>query len=443
MKRSGWIITGVVLLAVVVLAVWLGRRPGGFIGGPREIQWWHAMTGALNDRVNEMVERYNKSQTEVKIVATFKGSYPETINQTIAAFRAKKQPHMVQVFEVGTLTMMTSGAIYPVHQLMTDTGHNIDWSKFVQPVMSYYVTAENQLLSMPFNSSTPIFYYNKDHFAKAGIKAAPKTWDDVTAAIKKLKASGQACAYTTSWQSWVHLENYSALHQIPFASEANGFKGLNAELKFNNPQTIKHITRLQGWAKAGAFAYEGRTNQGSAAFYGGKCSMLTESSAGYANVTKNAKFAWDATTMPTETGATNTNSIIGGATLWVLQGHGKEDYAAVAKFLNFIASTDNQTWWHQQTGYVPITLAAYEKSKADGYYKQVPVQEIALKQLTRAKPTEISRGLRLGNFVQIRTVIDEEMEEVWNGKKSPKDALDSAARRGNQLLREFEQMSKK
>jgi sn-glycerol 3-phosphate transport system substrate-binding protein len=422
----------------VVAAGWISVAQAA----PVEIQWWHAMTGALNERVTEMVERYNKSQNDVKVVATFKGSYPETINQTIAAFRAKKQPHMVQVFEVGTLTMMTSGAIYPVYQLMKDQGHNIDWSKFVQPVLSYYVTADNNLLSMPFNSSTPIFYYNKDQLAKAGLTAPPKTWNEVTDYINKLKASGQECAYTTSWQSWVHVENFSALHQIPFASEANGFKGLDAELKFNNPQILKHITRIQGWAKSGAFSYQGRTNEGSAAFYGGKCSMLTESSAGYANVTKNAKFNWGATTLPTETGATNTNSIIGGATLWVLTGHSKEDYGAVAKFLNFIASTDNQVWWHQQTGYVPITLAAYAKSKADGYYKKVPVQEIALTQLTRAKPTDISRGLRLGNFVQIRTVIDEELENVWNAKKTPQQGLDDAVRRGNQLLREFEQLNK-
>jgi sn-glycerol 3-phosphate transport system substrate-binding protein len=421
---------------VLAMSLVAGLAIGTAQAAPQEVQWWHAMTGALNDRVNEMTDKFNKSQDKVHVTATFKGTYPETINQTVAAFRAGKQPHLVQVFEVGTQTMMMSGAIYPVYQLMADTGHKVDWSKFVQPVLSYYVSADGNLQSMPFNSSTPILYYNKDHFANAGLKDPPQTWAQLGEYMHKLRAAGQDCAYTTSWQTWVHLENFNALHQIPFATEANGFK-------INSPQDIQHIALLQSWAKDKTFQYFGRTNQGSAAFYNGTCSMLTESSAGYANVTKNAKFPWSATTMPTDTGAKNTNSIIGGASLWVLKGHTKEDYAAVADFLNFVASTDNQAWWHQMTGYVPITVAAYDKSKADGYYKEVPVQEIAITQLTRAKPTEISRGLRLGNLVQIRDVMDEELETVWAQKKTPEQGLNEAVRRGNELLRQFEQMNQK
>jgi len=428
----------ILLVALAVFALLFGRSTGQ----AAEVQFWHAMTGALNDHVNTMVKTYNESQKEHTVVATFKGTYPETINQTIAAFRAKKQPHLVQVFEVGTLTMMLSGAVYPVHQLMKEQGYNIDWSKFIQPVLGYYMTPEGNLMSMPFNSSTPIFYFNLEHFKKAGIHAPPQTWDEMEAAVKALRASGQECAYTTSWQSWVHLENYSALHNIPFASKANGFKGLDTVLEFNNPQVVKHIARLAKWTQEGSMSYEGRTNQGTQAFQNGKCSMLTESSAGYANITRNAKFEWSAAPLPVEKGTKPLNSIIGGATLWVLQGHSKEDYAGVASFLNYVASVDNQVWWHETTGYLPITQAAYAKAKADGYYKQVPVQETGLKQMMRATPTEISRGLRLGNFVQIRTVIDEELEGVWAGKKSPKEGLDEAVRRGNELLRQFEQLNK-
>jgi len=426
------------LLAIGVL---MGLTGAAAQAAPAEVQWWHAMTGALNDRVNEMVENYNKSQDKVHVTATFKGSYPETFNQTIAAFRANKQPHIVQMFEVGTQTMMMSGAIYPVYQLMKDSGRDVDWSKFVQPVLSYYVSAEGNLLSMPFNSSTPIFYYNKEHFAKAGLTDPPQTWDQVGEYIKKIRASGQECAYTTAWQTWVHLENYTALHQLPFATEANGFKSLKTQLAFNSPQVIKHIARLQSWAKDNSFQYVGRTNEASAAFHSAKCSMLTESSAGYANISRNAKFDWTATTLPTETGAKNTNSIIGGASLWVLKGHSKQDYDAVGDFLMFVGSADTQAWWHQMTGYVPITIGAYEKSKAEGYYKQVPVQEIALTQLTRAKPTEFSRGLRLGNLVQIREVMNEELETVWAQKKTAAEGLNDAVRRGNELLRQFEQMN--
>jgi sn-glycerol 3-phosphate transport system substrate-binding protein len=324
---------------------------------------------------------------------------------------------------------------------MEETGHKVNWAGFIQPVTSYYVTPDNHLLSMPFNSSTPIFYYNKDHFEKAGLKDPPKTWDQVDQYVQKLAASGQKCAFTTSWVSWTQLENYSALHGLPFATEANGFKSLKAQLVFNGPQQVKHWERLAKWVKQGAMSYEGRGAQPDPSFSSGKCSMIMASSANIGNFFRNSKFKWDATVMPTETGTPVRNSIIGGATLWVLKGHPKPHYEGVAEFLNYLSSAPVQSYWHKVTGYVPVTLAAYELAKKEGFYKEQPVQEIAITQLTRAQPTEVSRGLRLGNFTQIRDVIDEEAENIWSGKKTPKQGLDDAARRGNDLLRQFQQMA--
>jgi sn-glycerol 3-phosphate transport system substrate-binding protein len=423
------------ILAAALCVAWIGAAQA-----QTEIHWWYSNTGVLQEKIKQYANDFNNSQSKYKVVATWKGSYTDSMNQTIAAFRANKQPHIVQVFEVGTQTMMMSGAIYPVYQLMEETGHKINWAGFIQPVTSYYVTPDNNLLSMPFNSSTPILYYNKDHFAKAGLTNPPKTWDEMDQAVQKLAASGQKCAFTTSWVSWTQLENYSALHGVPFATEANGFKSLKAELVFNGPMQVKHFELLNKWVKQGAMSYEGRGAQPDPSFSAGKCSMINASSANIGNFIRNSKFAWSAAPLPVEAGQPVRNSIIGGATLWVLKGHPKAEYAGVAEFLNFVASANVQADWHKSTGYVPITLAAYEKSKADGFYREVPVQEIAITQLTRAQPTEISRGLRLGNFTQIRDVIDEEAENIWSQKKTPKQGLDDAVRRGNELLRQFQRM---
>jgi sn-glycerol 3-phosphate transport system substrate-binding protein len=409
---------------------------------PVEIQWWYANTGVIADTIKKIIEDYNASQSKYKVTGTYKGSYTETVNQTIAAFRANKQPEIVQVFEVGTQTMMMSGATYPVYQLMEEQGFKIDWSSYVAPVLSYYGDSSGNLQSMPFNSSTPIFYYNKDHFAKAGLKDPPKTWQEVDTYITKLRASGQQCAYTTSWISWVHLENYSALHGIPFASESNGFKSLKTVLLFNGPKQVAHFELLNKWLKEGSMSYEGRSGTADAAFSTGKCSMGTHSAGNIGNYTRQAKFAWGATVMPIDEGTPLRNSTIGGASLWVMKGHSKEQYAAVADFFRYVATPPVQVFWHRSTGYVPITLPAYELAKKEGYYKEVPAQEIAITSLTRSPTTELSRGLRLGNFVQIRDVIDEETENIWAGKKTPKQGLDDAARRGNDLLRQFEQMQK-
>jgi sn-glycerol 3-phosphate transport system substrate-binding protein len=430
------------IVLLLALAVLLGLASGPLWAAPIEISWWHAMTGVNGERINKFSADFNASQTKYHVTATYKGTYTEAMNAVIAAFRANQQPEIVQVFEVGTQSMMMSGAIYPVYQLMTDTGHNVDWSGFIQPVLSYYFTTDNHLLSLPFNSSTPILYYNIDAFTKAGLKGPPKTWQQMDEYVNKLTASGQKCAYTTSWQTWVHLENYTALHGLWFATEDNGFKSLDAKLEFNNPVVVKHFELLQRWVKEGAMSYEGRGATPDPAFSSGKCAMQTGSSANFGNYTRDSKFKWAAAPLPIETGYPIRNSTIGGATLWVLKGHSQAENEGTAAFLNYLASVPVQVFWHEATGYVPITLAAYDQAKKDGYYKANPVQEIAIEQLTRVKPTPVSRGLRLGNLVQIRDVMDEESENIWSGKKTAQQGLDDMVRRGNELLRQFQQMQK-
>ncbi|MBP6897720.1 MAG: sn-glycerol-3-phosphate ABC transporter substrate-binding protein UgpB [Gammaproteobacteria bacterium] len=411
-----------------------------------EIQWWHAMSGPLGEWVNDLAKQYNESQKEYKVVPTFKGTYDESMTAAIAAFRSGNAPHILQVFEVGTATMMASkAAIKPVAEVMKESGVSFDPKAYIPAVAGYYTAPNGQMLSLPFNSSTTIFYYNKDAFKAAGLdpEKAPKTWPEVVAAAAKLKASGHKCPFTTSWISWTQLESFSTWHNTLFATRNNGFGGTDARLAFNSPLHVRHFENLANMAKQGLFVYKGRGNVPDAAFPAGECAMMTGSSGLYARVAKDAKFAYGLSTLPyyPDVEGSPQNTVIGGASLWVMAGKKPTEYKGVADFFKFLSNADVQSASHKRTGYLPITLAAYELTEKSGFYKEKPGTDVAVTQMIR-KTTDKSRGIRLGNFVQIRTIIDEETEQIWSGKKSAKEALDAAVQRGNEQLERFQKANR-
>jgi sn-glycerol 3-phosphate transport system substrate-binding protein len=434
------------LIATTTVAV-VGLFSGA-ASAQKEIQFWHAMGGQLGDVTNALADDFNKSQSEFKVVSVYKGSYTETLTAAIAAFRAKQNPHIVQVFEVGTATMMAAkGAVYPVYQLMADSGEAFDPKAYIGPVYGYYSTTDGKLLSMPFNSSTPVFYWNKELFQKAGLdpNTPPKTWPEVGQMGKKLVASGAPCGITIQWQTWTMIENFGAWHNLPFSTKANGFAGLDTVLVFNDAARIKHIQTLADWSKDKVFVYGGREGKSTDLFTSGQCAMIIGSSGTAGTVQaafKDKPFGIAMMPYWPEVAAKPQNSIIGGATLWVLQGKDKAEYKGVAKFFTYLSSAAVQAKWHQETGYVPITTAAVELTQKQGFYQKFPGRDVAVQELTLNPPTENSKGLRIGNFVQIRDVMDEELENVWSGKKTAKQALDDAVSRGNKLLRDFEAANK-
>jgi len=414
-----------------------------------EIQFWHAMGGNLGDAVNALVDGFNKSQSEYKVNPVYKGSYTETLTAAIAAFRAKQAPHVVQVFEVGTANMMAAkGAVYPVYQLMADAKEPFDPKAFIGPVYGYYSTPDGKLLSMPFNSSTPVLYWNKELLQKAGLdpNTPPKTWPELGEMAKKAVAAGAKCGFTPQWQTWTMIENYGAWHNLPYATKDNGFGGTDIELKFNDPARVKFIQMLADWTKDKTFVYGGREGKSTAMFTGGDCVFHVASSGSAAGIDKalggTSKYGIAMMPYSPDVIAKPQNSIIGGATLWVLQGRPAAEYKGVAKFMSYLSSTPVQAKWHQETGYVPITMAAAEATEKEGFYKKFPGREVAVQELTLNPPTANSKGLRIGNFVQIRDIVDGELENVWSGKKDAKAALDDAVKAGNDQLKRFEAANK-
>jgi sn-glycerol 3-phosphate transport system substrate-binding protein len=412
-----------------------------------EIQWWHSMTAVNGEVVNDLAKNFNASQNKYKIIPTFKGTYDESFTAAVAAHRAGNAPHILQVFEVGTATMMASkGVTVPVGKIMKDAGEKFDPKAYVSAVAGYYTAPSGEMLSFPFNSSTTVFYFNKDAFKAAGIDTAkaPGTWPEVALAAAKLKASGHKCPISIAWQGWTQLESFSAWHNVEFATKGNGMQGMDARMKVNSPLHVRHIENLANMAKQGLFVYKGRANVPEASFISGECAMMTTSTGFYGNVAKNAKFSWGLAPLPhyPDVPGAPQNTVIGGASLWVMAGKKADEYKGIAQFFSYLSEPNVQAATHQRTGYLPITMAAYELTEKSGFYGKNPGTDVGVTQMIR-KTTDKSRGIRLGNYVQIRTIEDEELEQVWAGKKSAQEALDSIVKRGNELLERFEKANKK
>jgi sn-glycerol 3-phosphate transport system substrate-binding protein len=477
----------VFIAAFITLVVF----PASALAEPITINWWFAHGGRLGEKVQEIVGNFNASQSQYKLVATYKGNYSDTMMAGIAAFRAKSPPHILQVFEVGTATMMAAkGAVKPVYEVMAESGLPFDPDAYLPTVRGYYTTQEGKMLSMPFNSSTPVLWYNKQAFKNAGLdpNKPPRTWPEVAdyskkivaayadqaakiepivkalkeaqAALEKAQMKDKAAAindilvdtqrdvitagFSTSWISWIQIENFSAWHNKPIGTKANGFGGMDTQFLFNSPLHAKHVQQLADWQKEKIFVYSGRRNKGNALFSSGQVAMHTESSAGYAGFKRTCKFEFGTSMLPywPDVAGAPQNTIIGGASLWVLRGHSPEEYKGVAAFFNYLSQPEVQADWHEFTGYLPITLAAYDLKKKQGFYDKNPQMETALKQMTLNSPTENSRGLRFGNFVQMRSIMYDTLEGIFAGQKTAQQGLDEAADKGNRLLRKFERDNK-
>jgi sn-glycerol 3-phosphate transport system substrate-binding protein len=405
-----------------------------------EIQFWHAMSGQLNDAVEALAKKFNEKQSDYEVKPLQKGTYPETLTAAISAYRSMTPPHIVQVFDVGTQTMLLSGAIVPVFQLMREQGMVIDWSDFIQPVLSYY-SKDGRLYSMPFNSSTPILYYNKDAFQKAGLSPdrPPTTWKEVGEFSRRIIGAGAAkCGFSTGWPSWILFENMAAWHDLPFATHQNGFGGVDTQLLVNGEFQGKLIGRLVGWQAEKVYSYGGRMDLPDPKFTSGECAMYLQSSALIGRFTRSVRFRWGTGQLP-HWGLPykKGTSIPGGATLWVMQGLPSADYQGVARFFKFLAEADQQASWHQTTGYVTITNASLKYLGQTNHFLRNPDQWTAFAQLTSGNNTPHTQGIRLGNFAAVRDVIEDELENILAGKKSVQQGLDDAVGKGNEILKEF------
>ncbi len=414
------------------------------------INWWHSMSGQLGEWIEEVAKRYNSSQDKYDLKPIFKGSYQESFNAVTAAYRAKEHPHLLQSNESSVITLMLSGVVEPAHEILTNNKVAFDTSDLVPPVALVYTDPKGKLIAMPFNSSTPILYYNAEYIEKFGLGGPPKTWQEMEGQIAKMKAGGVQCGLALHGFSphgqWIDVENYSARNDIPYASGQNGIEGLNAEMMFNKTSVVQHMERIKRWIDNGYAIYgsaAGAAAGGPRVDFGtGRCAFIMDSSALHAQFERDVKPKWSATFLPHEEGRPANNTVIGGAALFALKGHAPAVYAGIGEFFRFLAQKEVQIYNHQRTGYVPVTKSAYEQLVKDGYYTQKPAMGIAIRQLLLNAPTANSRAIRLGNHEGVRVVFTEEVERALVGQKSVAQAMDDAVRRANELLRRFEQQNR-
>jgi sn-glycerol 3-phosphate transport system substrate-binding protein len=408
---------------------------------PQTINFWHSMSGSPQEKLNKIIQKFNDSQKEVRVNALLKGNYTESLNALVAAYRGGKQPHLTQVFEVGTQSMMLSGAVLPVEDLFIKNGLTLPKKDFLEPIFNYYSNNEGKLISMPFNSSTPIIYYNEELTKKLNIKKIPETWDELFQSAKEIHDKSGLCGLVFGWQSWTLIENFSAINNIALAEPENGFKGLDVKMNLKNPEIVQNISRIAEAIQKKEFIFQGRRSEAPrVAFLTGKCVYFVDSSSSIGTLKKVAKFPWGTAFQPYLTNKKPSNSLIGGASLWVMKGHSEKEYKAVAQFLNFLTKPEVQAEWHQGTGYLPITYSAYKLSASEGFYAKNPQQETAVKQLLRGPISTNSRGIRLGNFSQIREVIEENLEKIWGAQVSAQKGLEDADKGSNLILKRFEKL---
>ena len=406
-----------------------------------QISWWHAMTGANAEVVDKIAKDFNASQKDYEIVPVFKGTYPEALNAGIAAFRAKQAPDILQVFDVGTGVMMAAeGAVKPVADVLTESGVQFDKAQYLPGIVAYYSKPDGTMLSFPYNSSSPILYYNKDIFQKAGLDVSkpPKTWNEVWEAARKIKSSGAAaCGYTSTWLTWIHTENFAAWNNVSWATQQNGLAGGDVELKINAPIYVNHFQALADLAKDGTFKYGGRTSEAKQLFLAGECGILTESSGGLGDIVKSG-MNYGIGQLPYDGDAPGApqNTTPGGASLWVFGGKSEEQYKGVAAFFSYLSKTEVQEFLHQKSGYLPVTLAAYEATRKSGFYDKNPGRETPILQMMGKAPTDNSKGVRLPNLPQVRDIQNEEYEKMLAGQQTAQQALDNAVSRGNAAIKE-------
>ncbi|MBA8839033.1 extracellular solute-binding protein [Ochrobactrum sp. RH2CCR150] len=417
-----------------------------------KIDFWFGNSGDIAKRVEEQCDRFNKSQNDYEVVCTTQGTYDASLQNTIAAFRAGKQPTIAQVSDAGTLDIMLSGAYYPANKLMADMGYNVDWNDYFSGISSYYATSKGEMYSFPFNSSTALLYWNKDAFAKIGKDHAPATWEEAAADFKALKTAGYACPFgfdISNNEVWQLVEQFEAVHGEPIASKRNGYEGLDAEMTFNKGKLVNFIKELKGWYDSGEAVIKSKATGQTyiEAFSAGDCQVILTSVGDHGNIGRTAKegMNWGVGMLPVYEGTERKSSFVGGASLWTLKGKSEAEYKAAAAFFDFIAKPEEALTWSTVTGYIPVRNSGFEYLQKQGFYDKAPYagRELAIKSLTASPASDPApHGIRLGGLLQIRQEIANGLQAIFINNEDVQASLDASAERSNQILRRFERTYK-
>lgn len=399
---------------------------------PTKIPLWHSFSGDLAVQLHQLVRNFNHSQSLYKVEPIYKGDYVSVLTSFAAAFQANKQPALVQVFEVGTTTMLhPSGVIQPVGSLLQDNQQHIPEKDFFPAVNEFY--SDNGVLqALPFNVSVPVLFYNKALLQRVGYSAAnfPKDWDGLEILVHKLQQAGVACGYTTAFPSWIHIESFAALHGIALRDPVTHI------YRFDQPAIIQHLSRLRRWQTLHYFEYGGRADEATALFTSGHCALFSQSSGGYKALASLVPFGVGVAPLPLDRQISTIRypNVVGGAALWAVSGHSKQVYAGIAAFFAYWTRPEVQQLWSKQTGYIPLG--------SQGVYADIwqtttlPTMAIAAQDFAKGHGLGVQNARGPLNF--LRMINDEELEAIFAGIKTPTEAMQEAMQRSSYALLRFE-----
>lgn len=409
----------------------------------KEIIFWHAFDGFLAEKFVEIIDDFNFQSKAYHVTLVYKGNYTEVFNQGIEAFEQGNPPHILQVYEVATQTMMLKPQMFiSVDQLMRQYFKKFDSDVYIDTVRDFYSTPDGKMYSLPWNASTGILFYNKNAFIEAGLDAEnpPKTWEELELAGIKLVRAGYK-GFVTAWPAAYHLEHICSWHNLPFATHSNGLEGLGARLNFNGPYQVRHLEKLVEWEKSGTFSYQGRfSNQPEQFFSSKKSAILLQGANRFPMLKRAASFPIGVGFLPywSDIDGAPYRLNVGGSSFWAINGFDDEIKRGIAHLFAYLSLPEVQAYWHQQTGYLPITEAAYYLTKKKNFYEQNPAAEIAVLEVMNKKITSYTKGIRLGNYPIVREKIIDYLEKAFSGELTPQEALDQAVLEGNRVLEQFE-----
>ncbi|MNJ40560.1 sn-glycerol-3-phosphate-binding periplasmic protein UgpB precursor [compost metagenome] len=392
-----------------------------------KVVWWHSMGGELGTAADQLVADFNASQDKVEVEAIFQGTYDESLNKMKASMDSKSGPSLIQVYEIGSRFMIDSGAITPVQQFIDEESY--DLSQLEENIMNYY-TFEGKQYSMPFNTSNPILYYNKDLFKAAGLDPdkAPATYEELKRAAETLSKNGAPASFAI--YGWF-MEQFFANQGAEYVDNGNGRTApatqslVNTEAGVNTLEWWKSLVEGQAAINLGR-----KTDDTKKAFVAGQVSMTLDSTAGLRGIVDSVgdKFEVGTAFLPKPEGTPDGGVIIGGASLWILNNKPEAEQKAAWEFIKFLAEPQTQAKWHISTGYFPITKKAYDEQIVKDNLAKYPQFQTAVDQLHASKPSLATQGAVMGVFPEARQIVESAIEEALGGSKPAKQALDDAAK---------------
>ncbi len=443
MKKLKMVIMILIITMIFPIALFAGGSVDVDESADVSIEFWHAMSGDRIDLIQGIVDKFMVENPNIKVDVQYTGSYNDTLNKVKSAYKAGNAPDIFHSYEIGTLGLINSGIISPLDEIAKKFDREIPWDDFFVPVQSYY-KYKGEHYSMPFNSSTPLIFYNKTFFEKAGLDMnnPPKTYEEIREAALDLKAAGYNTPVTWNLHSW-YFEEMICLQDKPFVNDKNGRSGeLPTEVVFNGEAGQKVLNWWVGMEKEGLFLDVGPGwSNHRAAFGSGEAAIIMSSSSDVNLLTAAlAEKGWEMGTgyIPRPEGAKG-GVAIGGGSLWLSNNHSAEEELAALKLITYISENESQIAWHKGTGYFPVRKTAMNQLKSEGWFDENPNYLTAFNQLLDSPETLNTAGGLLGIFPEAREIIQSAIQEMYAGKPV-KEALDEAAKKVNASMLEWNEV---